>query len=237
MKRVEAAAKRACEQRSVVAQLRKLLGDDKAAHTHAVDEAVEREHDAAIASTNLELALAQERAAKRKCENSTGPRGVLRFLLAGREAGPRANAEKAARLVDQVDRAHSLARVEADTAWEVVYRCARDEYATEFYLRKAEADHARAVHIFRDLEAAAARAEKRAVYATSAVGVGRYCWAKSASARGKGREMDPLLFAATLATNLEEGFNKHQVCVWDTVRRSMWHTPCSKTLFVYSFFL
>lgn len=219
MKRVEAAAKRACQQRSVVAQLRKLLGDDKAAHTRAVDEAVEREHDATIASTNLELARAQERAAKRKCDKYIRPREVLRFLLAGWEAGPRANAEKAARLVDQVDRVHSLARTEADAAWEVVYRCARDEDATEFFLRKAEADHARAVHIFGDLEAAAARAENRAVYATSAVELGRYCWAKSASARGKGREMDPLLLAATLATSLEEGFNKPQVCGTPSVVR------------------
>ena len=235
VKRVESAAKRAFRQRGVVAKLRKLLGDDKAEHTHAVDEAVECEQAAIFASADLELARTQERAAKRRCDKSSSLHGVFRSILAMWEADPQSDMEEAARLVDKMGRAHSLARAEADAAWGVVHRCEQIEEATEFFLRKAEDDHARAVHIFHALEAAAARAENRAAYAASAVEMGRFCWEKNASARGRGGEMDPLLFAAALATSLEDGFNKHQV--WDTVCSPTQHTRAVKKKCVAYFLL
>lgn len=237
VKRVEIAAKRAFLQRGVVAKLRKLLGDDKAKHTYAVDEAVECEQAATFASANLELARTQERTAKRRCDTSSRPRGVFRSILARWEADPRSDVEEAARFVGKVGRAHSLARAEADAAWGVVHRCAQVQEATEFFLRKTEDDHARAVRIFHALEAAAARAENRAAYAASAVEMGRFCWEKTVSARGRGGEMDPLLFAAALATSLEDGSNKHQV--WDTVCSPTQHTfgvkkVCVNHVFLYA---
>ena len=92
---------------------------------------------------------------------------------------------------------------------------------TAYFLRQAEDARVRATEICHALEAKAARAKHRAVYAATAVEVGR-CWANDAHARGSGDSMEPLLIAASLASSIEDDFTDDQVR--DTVCSSMQRT-------------
>ena len=127
----------------------------------------------------------------------------------------------AGRVVDEARRAHSLAKARKDAACEVENRSFDTAQTTAYFLRQAEDARVRATEIYHSLEAKAARAKHRAVYAAKAVEVGR-CWANDAHARGSRDSMEPLLIAASLALSVEDDFTDDQV--WDTVCSSMQHT-------------
>lgn len=217
LQRVGTAAARANRNFVVVLQMRDALRQDNCKKTRAIKEAAKWKQTKDMAYDTLKLARAEESAAKKKSEGCSRPRRVLRYIMAGWES----EMEKAEQLVAEADRAYSLARTEAGAAREVACRYAQEEEASEFFLRRAELAHARAVKIFHALEGAAAQAEDRAVYAANAVGVGR-CWAKEVYARGGGDKIDPLLVAAELAASVGDGFTDDQV--WSTALSSMQHT-------------
>ena len=217
LQRVGTAAARANRSLVVVLQMRDALRKDNSKKTRAAQEAAKWKKTKGMAYDTLKLARAEESAVKKQYKGCSRPRRVLRYIMAGWES----EVEKAARLADEADRVYRLSRAEAGAAREVACRCAQEEEATELFLRRAELAHASAVKIFHALEAAAARAEDRAVYAVNAVGVGR-CWAKEVYARGGGDKIDPLLVAAELAASVEDGFTDDQV--WSAALSSIQHT-------------
>ena len=221
MKRVETAEKRLLEKNGVVAQLQQALRDDNDNHAHAVEAALKAKQASTKASADLKLARAQARAAKRKFKSDSRPRRVLRIILASWGVQARSGMEEAARVVDEARRAHRLAKAQRDAACEVEGRSFDTAQTTAYFLRQAEEAHVKAKDLVDALKAKAARAQHRAVYAATAVEVGR-CWANDAHARGSRDSMEPLLIAASLALSVEDDFTDDQV--WDTVCSSMQHT-------------